>query len=136
MPGHPRCSTSEPKQSFNNVTFDLVFHDHDIFSNIVNKSLTLVIIQKASAPRDSGQTVWLHKLTGQQAREHSSRLRNKTTDSHIHIHINIKTHKHDAFLGHGSNPTWQLTFSIRRLHVPLTVPTGMPPRPLCLSPTS
>lgn len=86
MPGHPRCSTSEPKQSFNYVTFDLVFHHHDIFSNIVNKSLTLVIIQKASAPRDSGQTVRLHKLTGHRAREHSSRLKNKTTVIAIYIY--------------------------------------------------
>lgn len=63
------------------------------------KSLTLVIIRNASAPRDSGQTVRLHKLTAHRAQKYSPRLKKQK-------HTVVKT-KHldtDTFLRHGSNP--------------------------------
>lgn len=94
------------------------------------KSLTVGLFATAAAPRDSGQTARIHKLTGHRSADTLGLVQtNKNTRR-----LKRKTSPHRSRRG---APTWQRTFPSRWfLHVPLTSSTGMPPRPLCLSPTS
>lgn len=54
---------------------------------ITNKQHTLVIIQNASAPRDTGQTVRLHKLTGHPPQKYSFKGRKQ----HAEVKLNAST---------------------------------------------